>query len=73
MQTTSERFLLAGATFGPGSASDSQWLQIVLVLTVHRWSAPICVGGLQVSRVNHFIQKVTPMTLFGVSIIVVSY
>ena len=41
-----EQFLPAGATFSPGSASESHWLQPVLVLTVHWWAAPVCVGGL---------------------------
>lgn len=36
------------ATFSVGSASESCWLQpMLLVLTVHSWPAPACVGGLQ--------------------------
>jgi hypothetical protein len=43
-----ERFLLVGANFGIGLASENHWLQQVLVLTVHRWPTPISVGGLSV-------------------------
>ena len=46
VQANNERFLQAGATFSPGSASESHWLQPVLVLTVHWWPAPVCVGRL---------------------------
>jgi hypothetical protein len=33
--TTSERFLLAGGNFRAIVASESHWLQLVLVLSVH--------------------------------------
>ena len=35
VQATSERFLPAGSTFRHGLASESHWLQPVLVLTGH--------------------------------------
>ena len=50
MRVTSERFLLAGGTFGVGLASKSQWLQPVPVLTVHWWPTPVSVGGLLVKE-----------------------
>ena len=37
-----------GATFGAGLASESHWLHLILVLTVHWWPALVCVGGLEV-------------------------
>ena len=46
VQATIERFLPAWTTFSPGSACESHLLQTMLVLTVHLWPAPICVGGL---------------------------
>ena len=46
VRATSERFLSIGGTFGVGLASESHWLQLVLVLTVHWWPTPISVGGL---------------------------
>ena len=36
MPATNQRFLPTGATFRVGSASEIQWLQLVLVPTVHR-------------------------------------
>ena len=42
----SERFLLAWATFRAGLASESHWLQPMLVLTVVWWLALVSVGGL---------------------------
>ena len=44
---TNERFLPTRVTFRASSASESHWLQPVLVLVVHWWPAPICVGGLK--------------------------
>ena len=46
VRATNEQFLPAGATFRVGSASESHWLQSVLVLTVHWWRALICGVGL---------------------------
>ena len=46
VQGTNEQFLQAGATFSLGLASESHWLQPVMILTVQWWPAPICVGGL---------------------------
>ena len=43
---TGERFLPAGGTFGVRLASESHWLQPILVLTVHWWPTPVCVGEL---------------------------
>ena len=43
---SSKRFLPARATFMSVLASESHWLQRVLVLTVRWWSAPVSVGGL---------------------------
>ena len=37
VQATSERILLAGATFSPGSATERHWLKPMLVLTVRWW------------------------------------
>ena len=44
--TISKRILPARAIFRVGSATESYWLQRMLVLTVHWWPAPVCVGGL---------------------------
>ena len=52
VQATSEQFLPAGVTFSTGSTRESHYLQLVLVLTVHCWPAPVCVGGLLV--ILHF-------------------
>ena len=41
---TSERFLLARGTFRAILASESHWLQPVLVLSVHWWTTPVGVG-----------------------------
>ena len=46
---TNEWFLPTGATFRVGLASESHWLQPVLVHTVHWWPAPVSVGGLLVA------------------------
>ena len=40
----SERFLRAGGTFRAILASESHWLELVLVLSVHWWQAPAGVG-----------------------------
>jgi hypothetical protein len=48
VRATSEQFLPAEATFRVGLASDSQWLQPMLVLAVHWWPTPVIVGGLLV-------------------------
>ena len=47
-QATSERFVLAWATFTAILASESHWLQPAMVLFVHWWPTPISVGGLLV-------------------------
>ena len=44
MLATSERCLLAGGIFRAILVSESHWLQPVLVLSVHWWPAPTCVG-----------------------------
>ena len=46
VRATNNRFLLARATFRSVLASERNWLQAVLVLTVRWWPAPISVGGL---------------------------
>ena len=47
MRATNERFLPARAIFKLGLASESHWLQPVLVLTAVQWRpAPVSVGGL---------------------------
>ena len=50
MWTTSERFLPARATIRSVLASESHWLQPLLVLTVRWWPAPVSVGGLFVGE-----------------------
>ena len=50
VRATSERILPGGVTLRVGLASESQWLQLVLVLTVHWWFTPVCVGGLLVYK-----------------------
>ena len=49
---TNERFLLAWGTFRAILASESHWLQPMLVLSVHGWPTPTCVGRVYV---NSFI------------------
>ena len=46
VRAISERFLPARATFKSVLASESHSLQLVLVLTVQWWSAPVSVRGL---------------------------
>ena len=46
VQVTSERFLPTWVAFKVGLASESHWLQPVLVFTVHWWLALVSVGGL---------------------------
>jgi hypothetical protein len=47
VRATNERFLLASrGTFRASFASESHWLQPMLVLSVHWWPTPIRVGGL---------------------------
>ena len=48
----SERFLLARATFRSVLASESYWLQLVFVLTIRYWHAPVSVGGLLINEIN---------------------
>ena len=48
--TTSERFLLAGGNFRAIVASESHWLQLVLVSTVHWWPILVSVVGLTENR-----------------------
>ena len=38
-------------------ASESHWLQLVLVLTVHWWPTPVSVGGLLVNQWTHSVPK----------------
>ena len=45
VRATSERFLPAGGIFRAILASESQWLQPVLVFSVHWWPAPAGVGS----------------------------
>jgi hypothetical protein len=45
VQATNEQFLPAGGTFRAILASESHWLQRVLVLSVHWWPAPASVGS----------------------------
>ena len=47
VQATSERFL-----FKISLASESHWLQPMLVLSIHWWPTPIFVGGLIVNVVQ---------------------
>jgi len=42
---TNERFPPAGGTFRAILASESHWLQPVLVLSIHWWPAPAGVGN----------------------------
>ena len=58
VRTTNEWFLPAGATFRAGSASENQRLQLMLVVAVHWWPAPVCVGGLLPTRANSSTQSV---------------
>jgi hypothetical protein len=46
VRATNERFLPVGGNFRVGLASESHWLQPVLVLTIHWWPTPINVGEL---------------------------
>ena len=46
VRATSERFLPARGTFRVRLASESHWLQPVLVLTIHWRPTPVSVGGL---------------------------
>ena len=50
MRATSERFLPVGATFRVGLTSESHWLQLVLVSTVHWWPILVSVVGLTENR-----------------------
>ena len=54
VRVTSERFLPAGGTFRAILASESHWLQPVLVLSIHWWPTPINVGGLLAYLVGYF-------------------
>ena len=55
VRATSKRFLQARATFRSVLASESHWLQPVLVLTVHWWPAPVSVGGLLMNVPTHIL------------------
>ena len=46
VRATNERFLSTRATFKSVLASESHWLQPMLVLIVRWWPAPVSVGGL---------------------------
>ena len=48
VRATSERFLPAGDIFRAILASESHWLQPILVPSVHWWPAPIGVGSVLV-------------------------
>ena len=50
VRATSELFLPTRATFRSNLASESYWLQPVLVITVRWWSAPVSVGGLSLAK-----------------------
>ena len=52
VRVTGEGFQPAWGTFRASLASESHWLQlVVLVLSVHWWPTPIIMGGLLVSHV----------------------
>ena len=61
MRATGEQFLPAGVTSRVDLASESRWLEPMLVLTVHSWPAPVTVGGLLVNKWN-------PITLPSLSL-----
>ena len=48
VRATSERFLPAGDIFRAILASESHWLQPILVPSVHWWPAPVGVGSVLV-------------------------
>jgi hypothetical protein len=50
--TTSERFLSAGGTFRANLASESHWLQPVLVHSVYWWLAPAGVGRVLITKLE---------------------
>ena len=50
VRATSERFLPAGGTFRAILASESHWLQPVLVLSVHWWPGPAGVGRVLIAH-----------------------
>ena len=50
VQVIYKHLLPAWGTFRIGLASESHWLQPVLVLTIYRWPAPVSVGGLLHTR-----------------------
>ena len=52
---TSERFLPTWGTFRAMLASESHWLQPMLVLSIHCWPTPACVGRVSVSM--SFVDK----------------
>jgi hypothetical protein len=54
---TSERFLSAGGTFRAILASESHWLQPVLVLSVHWWPAPAGVGRVLHITFGHWMHN----------------
>ena len=61
VRATSERFPPARATFRSVLASESHWLQPLLVLTVRWWPAPISVGGLLIDPIcGQFLAKSWP-------------
>ena len=64
VRTISERFLLAWAIFGVGLTNESHWLQPMLVLTIHRWLAPVSVDRLQVYQNNELLIQPCPCSSF---------
>ena len=66
VRAISERFLPTWAAFRFGSANESHRLQPMLILTVHWWPAPICVG-VAIHLVNNipFIRVLFSVTLFS--------
>ena len=50
VRATNEQFPPAGTTFRVDLASESHWLQPVLVFTVHWWPTLVSVGGLLPTR-----------------------
>ena len=73
VRTNSERFLLAEGIFKTILANESHWLQLVLVLSVHWWPAPISVGGLlvmlRISRTH--LHRLFKVKAFGDEICIV--
>jgi hypothetical protein len=55
VRATSERFLPTGGTFRASLASESHWLQPMLVLSIHWLPTPVSVGAYKCAiRVAHW-------------------